>query len=101
MKRRLPSVGGSSMTEPTAADGYGPVIERDQLERAFARLSIDHRAVIVLHHYLDMTVEAVAEALDVPVGTVNSRLHRALEKMRMALQADQSESIAADEEATR
>jgi RNA polymerase sigma-70 factor (ECF subfamily) len=100
MKRRLPPVGGSPMTEPAAADGYGPIIERDRLERAFERLSIDHRAVIVLHHYLDMTVEAVAETLDVPVGTVNSRLHRALEKMRLALEADQPEPLDADGEAS-
>jgi len=100
MRRRLPPVGGSSMTEPRAADGYGPVIERDRLERAFEHLSVDHRAVIVMHHYLDMSVEAVAEALDVPLGTVNSRLNRALEKMRMALQADMPATAADDGEAT-
>src|SRR6188472_2304917 len=40
--------------EPTQADGASAVVDRDQLERGFQRLSIDHRAVVVLHHYLDM-----------------------------------------------
>jgi DNA-directed RNA polymerase specialized sigma24 family protein len=54
--------------EPTAADGMSSVVDRDQLERGFRRLSIDHRAVVVLHHYLDMPLEAVAETLGVPSG---------------------------------
>jgi DNA-directed RNA polymerase specialized sigma24 family protein len=42
-----------SDNEPAAADTFGSVADRDQLERGFRRLSIDHRAVVVLHHYLD------------------------------------------------
>src|SRR6476646_10431081 len=52
----------------------GSVVDRDELERGFRRLSIDHRAVVVLHHYLDMPLDEVAETLGVPVGTVRSRL---------------------------
>ena len=37
--------------------------DRDQLERGFRRLSIDHRAVVVLHHYLDWPLDRVADAL--------------------------------------
>jgi DNA-directed RNA polymerase specialized sigma24 family protein len=41
-------------SDPTVAvDGSSMVVDRDQLERGFRRLSIDHRAVVVLHHYLD------------------------------------------------
>src|SRR5688572_8335444 len=40
--------------EPIQADGTNAVADRDQLERGFRRLSIDHRAVVVMHHYLDM-----------------------------------------------
>src|SRR6188474_450712 len=40
---------------PEVAEGLGSVVDRDQLERGFRRLSIDHRAVVVLHHYLDQT----------------------------------------------
>jgi len=64
------------------------VMDRDQLERGFRRLSIDHRAVVVLHHYLDMTVDEVAQTLGVPVGTVRSRLHYAMRALRSALEAD-------------
>jgi RNA polymerase sigma-70 factor (ECF subfamily) len=74
--------------EPMAADGTSSVIDRDQLERGFRRLSIDHRAVVVLHHYLDLPLEEVAEALGVPIGTVRSRLHYAMRGLRAALEAD-------------
>ena len=76
---------------PTAAveaDGSTSVIDRDQLERGFRRLSIDHRAVVVLHHYLDMPVDQVASTLGLPAGTVRSRLHYAMQGLRAALEAD-------------
>jgi RNA polymerase sigma-70 factor (ECF subfamily) len=74
--------------EPMAADGTSSVIDRDQLERGFRRLSIDHRAVVVLHHYLDLPLEEVAETLGAPIGTVRSRLHYAMRGLRAALDAD-------------
>jgi RNA polymerase sigma-70 factor (ECF subfamily) len=73
---------------PMQADGSSEVIDRDQLERGFRRLSIDHRAVVVLHHYLDWPLDRVAEALDIPAGTVRSRLHHAMRGLRAALDAD-------------
>ena len=74
--------------EPEAADGFDSIIDRDQLERGFRRLSLDHRAVVVLHHYLDLPLDRVAEILGVPVGTVYSRLHHAMRGLRAALDAD-------------
>lgn len=74
--------------EPAGGDGLSSVHDRDQLERGFRRLSIDHRAVVVLHHFLDMPLEAVAETLCVPPGTVRSRLHHAMRGLRAALDAD-------------
>jgi len=74
--------------EPTAADGYSSVVDRDQLESGFRRLSIDHRSVVVLHHYLDLPLDRVADVLGVPVGTVYSRLHYAMRGLRAALDAD-------------
>jgi RNA polymerase sigma-70 factor, ECF subfamily len=71
-----------------AADGSSTVIDRDQLERGFRRLSIDHRAVVVLHHYLDLPLERVAETLGIPPGTARSRLHHAMRGLRAALDAD-------------
>jgi RNA polymerase sigma-70 factor (ECF subfamily) len=73
---------------PQGADGLSSVVDRDQLERGFRRLSIDHRAVVVLHHYLDLPLEQVAEALGIPLGTVRSRLLHAMRGLRAALDAD-------------
>ena len=74
--------------EPAAAEGLDLVVDRDQLERGFRRLSLDHRAVVVLHHYLDLPLDEVADVLGVPVGTVRSRLHHAMRGLRAALEAD-------------
>jgi RNA polymerase sigma factor (sigma-70 family) len=74
--------------EPSAVDDLSSVADREQLERGFRRLSIDHRAVVVLYHYLDMPLDGIAEALDIPVGTAHSRLHHAMRGLRAALDAD-------------
>jgi RNA polymerase sigma-70 factor (ECF subfamily) len=74
--------------EPETTDRLSTIVDRDQLERGFRRLSIDHRAVVVLHHYLDLSLDAIAEILGVPVGTVRSRLHHAMRGLRAALDAD-------------
>ena len=71
-----------------ASDGASFVIDRDQLERAARRLSIDHRVVVVLRYYLDLPHSEIAELLGIPVGTVRSRLRYALQGMRAALDAD-------------
>jgi RNA polymerase sigma factor (sigma-70 family) len=74
--------------ELVAGEAVSLVVDRDQLERGFRRLSTDHRAVVVLHHYLDMPLDEIALALGVPVGTVRSRLHYAMRALRAALEAD-------------
>ena len=74
--------------ELAGPDATSSVVDRDQLERGFRRLSIDHRAVVVLHHYLDLPLSEVAETLGVPEGTVRSRLHYAMRGLRAALDAD-------------
>ena len=74
--------------EPAGSDSSTSVADRDQLERGFRRLSVEHRAVVVLHHYLDLPMESVAETLGVPMGTVRSRLHYAMRALRAALEAD-------------
>ncbi len=74
--------------EPSRTNGTSTVVDRDQLERGFRRLSLDHRAVVVMHHYLDLPLDEIAEALGVPVGTVRSRLLRAMRGLRAALEAD-------------
>lgn len=74
--------------EPMETGGIHTVIDRDQLERGFRRLSIDHRAVVVMHHYLGLSLPEVADALGVSDGTVRSRHHYAMRGLRAALDAD-------------
>jgi RNA polymerase sigma-70 factor (ECF subfamily) len=64
------------------------IVDRDQIERGFLRLEPEMRAVIVLHHYLDLSLPDVAASLGIPLGTAKSRLHRALALLRAALEAD-------------
>jgi RNA polymerase sigma-70 factor (ECF subfamily) len=87
-RRWTPNLRMLPAQEPMATDGLSSVVDRDQLDRGFRRLSIDHRAVVVLHHYLDMPLEGVAETLGIPLGTVRSRLHYAMRGLRAALDAD-------------
>jgi RNA polymerase sigma-70 factor (ECF subfamily) len=74
--------------EPGESDSSGLFADRDQLERAFRRLPIDQRAVIVLHHYKGLPLTEVADVLGIPVGTARSRLHYALRTLRGAVEAD-------------
>ncbi len=66
--------------------------ERDQSDRAFRRLSVDQRTVIVLHHYLGLTIEQVADTVGVSDGTVKSRLSRAYARLRTALMVDATDT---------
>ena len=72
----------------SSPDRQAEFADRDQLERAFSRLSADHRAVIVLTYYGGLTGAEAAAALNVAPGTVASRLHHALRHLRAFLDAD-------------
>lgn len=84
----VPEAEMPATSEPVASDAFVGVVHRDQLERGFRRLSLEHRAVIVLRYLYDLPMEQVALALDVPLGTAASRLHRALDHLRAGLEAD-------------
>jgi RNA polymerase sigma-70 factor (ECF subfamily) len=68
------------------ADSSAHVSARDAISRAMSRLDADHRIVVVLRYWADMPIEEIAERLDVPSGTVKSRLHYALRSMRPRLE---------------
>ena len=76
-----------SDTMAAAPDGLADVALHDQLGRAFDRLSLDHRTVIVLHHLVGLPLGEIAEILDIPYGTVGSRLHHAMRAMRTAIES--------------
>lgn len=73
---------------PSQPDAAASIADRDELERAFRRLSPEQRAVVVLHDYLGLRLTEIADLLGIPAGTARSRLHQALGKLRAALVAD-------------
>lgn len=88
-RRRLPvPLGPRPLHAVIEDDVSGAVINRDQLERGFRRLSMDHRVVVAMHYFLDLTPDAIADSLGIPAGTVRSRLHHGIRGLRAALDAD-------------
>jgi RNA polymerase sigma-70 factor, ECF subfamily len=77
-----------ALPEPLTVDPQHELAVRDQLARGFQRLSPEQRAVIVVRHYLGLSLAESAEALGIPLGTMQSRLSRATQAMRAALEAD-------------
>jgi len=73
---------------PASRDTTQDVVVRDTLDRGFRRLPPEQRAIFVFHHYLGLTLGEIAETLDIPLGTVKSRLHYATNALRAALEAD-------------
>ncbi len=74
--------------EPAQPDAAGALADRDELARVFDRLSLEHRTIVVLYHYLGLTLQEAAITIGIPVGTAKSRLHYATEALRSALEAD-------------
>jgi RNA polymerase sigma-70 factor, ECF subfamily len=73
--------GWHERTDPApAADDLG-------LDEALDRLDPDHRIVVLLRYWQDLSLESIADRLGVPLGTVKSRLHYALRTLRTRLEA--------------
>jgi RNA polymerase sigma-70 factor (ECF subfamily) len=73
---------------PAGPDDLVSVADRDALDRAFRRLTVEQRAVFVLHHLLGLPLTEIAATLGVPAGTARSRLHYATRALRAAIEAD-------------
>jgi RNA polymerase sigma-70 factor (ECF subfamily) len=84
-RRRPQEVSVLDLDWPSTTDDLASIADRDELEQAFLRLSVEHRAVLVLTQYLDLPVAEVATILAIPPGTVHSRLHYGARAMRDAL----------------
>jgi RNA polymerase sigma-70 factor, ECF subfamily len=69
-------------------DSSARLATRDQLDRGFRQLSVEHRTVVVLVHYLGLTPAEAAERMGTPAGTARSRLHYALLQLRSVFEAD-------------
>lgn len=73
-----------SVEQPAPLEGDAAFV-RD----AVRRLSRDEQAILVLHYWMGFTLVEVARQLDLPAGTVKSRLHGALQRLRHDLGRDQ------------
>ena len=78
--------GGRSGTRD-ATDPFRAVLDRDHAVRAMTGLNPDERIVLILHYWADLTLDAVAERLGWPVGTVKTRLHSGLNAIRRTLES--------------
>src|SRR5437588_608982 len=79
VERRERALAG--LAEPAALEREGGGGRADELAAAVASLGVEQRAVIVLRYLLDYTPGEIAELLDLPRGTVNSRLRRGLDRL--------------------
>ncbi len=75
----------STESEPRVASPEAALVDRRALSDALARLSEEHREVVILHEIEGLRYEEIAGVLGVPVGTVKSRLHHAFGHLRKAM----------------
>ena len=90
-RRRLvevPLLDGS----PGVGDLQASVADADRLERGLRRLTIDQRTVLVLSYYLDLSLADAAATLGIPLGTMKSRLSRAIDALRASIEATERHS---------
>jgi RNA polymerase sigma-70 factor (ECF subfamily) len=72
-------------------DHAASTLDQAALDAAIATLSPDHQVVVALRYFRDLAIEDIAGRLDIPTGTVQSRLHYALKRLHKALDAGDSE----------
>jgi RNA polymerase sigma-70 factor (ECF subfamily) len=89
-RKRTPIVDVSALIELVRDDRHGsdyPTLnaDRDAVARALARLEPEHQVALVLRFWLDLPVDAIAERLGIPTGTVKSRIHNGLRRLRTTL----------------
>lgn len=64
------------------------IVEQLNVRFALQKLKEDHRAVIILSYYQRLTHEEIADVLAIPIGTVKSRLHHAIQHLKKLLEVD-------------
>lgn len=73
------------VTTATVGQSEGALVDKQALYEAMKRLSDEHREVVILHELDGLTYEEAAVILNVPVGTVKSRLHHAFQHLKRLL----------------
>ncbi len=87
-KRRSIEVELPEIHPLSVPDSQSATADRDLIERGVRHLDADQRTVIVLHYYLGLPLPDAASAMGIPLGTAKSRLHRATQALRAALDSD-------------
>ncbi|CAN5597298.1 RNA polymerase sigma factor RpoE [soil metagenome] len=72
----------------TVDDPAADLDSRDALERGFRTLTAEQRTILVLQYYRGLSLSEMADQLQIPIGTVRSRLHYAKRALRAAVEAD-------------
>jgi RNA polymerase sigma-70 factor (sigma-E family) len=86
-RRERPADNVPDSSDESATTAFDVIDGRDSpLVRALALLPVSQRAVIVLRYTDDLSVEEIAHLLDLPTGTVKSRLSRGTEAIRRELE---------------
>jgi RNA polymerase sigma-70 factor (ECF subfamily) len=77
---------------PQARDPFRDALARDEMSRLVRKLPPDQQIVVALRYWRDLSIEQTAERLQVPVGTVKSRLYYAIRTLRSELDAQSRET---------
>jgi RNA polymerase sigma-70 factor (ECF subfamily) len=88
LRRRRPSVRWADVDEAVpsaAADPFASLLARDAVLRALSTLPPEQRIALILRFWADLPIDAVADRLGVPAGTAKSRLHYAVQALRIAM----------------
>ena len=106
MSRRRRDKPHASVEQVREASGREPVDRADppetrleeeeraaQVQAALAKVSDEHRAILILREVDDCSYEQIAEILDLPIGTIRSRLHRARLQLRDQLKGVFQEDV--------
>ena len=99
-KRTLPTVPLEESLPLGAPGSHVESVEaredRQAVRRALSHLTPEHRQVVVLRYFADLTVPQVARSVGIQEGTVKSRLHRALRHMREQLEEPSGKEVASN-----
>jgi RNA polymerase sigma-70 factor (ECF subfamily) len=81
-RRRGGAVAGQEPGDIPAVDQIGAAVARDAVGRALLSLTPEQRIVVVLRFWRDLSIEEIAERVGIPSGTVRSRLHYAMQRLK-------------------
>jgi RNA polymerase sigma-70 factor, ECF subfamily len=81
------------INEDFAGESGHAIHDREQIELAFRGLTLEQRAIFVLHHHQGLPLVEIASTLGIPAGTARSRLHYATLAIRRALEAGDAPAV--------